>query len=763
MSTVPMTVHERIPMPAHVTGQPAGGEGGLNVGDIIRILKQRMFMILFIWLVISGMAVGGTFYLLRNHPLYQAQAMIRVESPSMKNPMELAERPAQRDAFERFINDQITLLKDEQTLRDTLQDAAVTATHWYKSIGDSQEALDQLGSKLSVFQSRNSSFVVISFQSRKPEDAPVIVNTVKTKYMNRIQESSSSELKQELSSLGKQEDDFKEKLKTIRLEKQNFIQARMGTTGIASGINVVGETWSTLAQEVTRLESEKLQYKTAYENLSSVNPSEIAISPKLMQSINQDPQVVALQNQLLSLDQERQALIEQGLGGKNRAVLAIDARQTAVQSKLNDVQGKLEMEIRENEVDSAYSMFLNAAQAELQLRERLAEAESKQEDFERNLAEYQSLELQQQEIMEQLRQLRYFKNTLQMVINEQGGVRVRDASKAFVPHRPSFPNPKITIPAGSLLGLLLGIGLAVLLEFIDTSVKTTRDIARYIHLPILGTVPDLDDEEVDIEQIETATHSAPRSMVAEAFRTFRTNLLLSAPVEQQRSLLVTSAKPEDGKTTVALNLAISIGQSGRRVLLVDANFHRPRLKELFPNEHAEGLSNVLIGQRSLDDDQLIASTSLPNLDILHSGPIPPNPAELLAGSYMEEFLQKAGERYDQVIIDGPPVLLLSDALVMTSMVNGVVLVCRAKASLRGVVQRARDQLERVNGRVLGAVLNATQISRGGYFREQMRSYYDYQPAEVIASEGARSLPEEQQQLDHDDQDDQDLDQEGKPE
>jgi Mrp family chromosome partitioning ATPase len=120
---------------------------------------------------------------------------------------------------------------------------------------------------------------------------------------------------------------------------------------------------------------------------------------------------------------------------------------------------------------------------------------------------------------------------------------------------------------------------------------------------------------------------------------------------------------------------------------------------------------------------------------------------------MQEFLQQAGENYDQIIIDGPPVLLLSDSLVMTSMVSGVILVCRAKASLRGAVQRAREQLERVNGRVLGAVLNAAQVSRGGYFREQMRSYYDYQPAEVAAAESARTLPIEQQHLGYDQHDD----------
>src|SRR6185295_7723028 len=162
---------------------------------------------------------------------------------------------------------------------------------------------------------------------------------------------------------------------------------------------------------------------------------------------------------------------------------------------------------------------------------------------------------------------------------------------------------------------------ALLLELMDTSMRTPRDLVRHVHVPILGTVPDLDDEEIPIDKIEVAAHAAPRSMTAESFRTIRTNLLLSSPAERQRTVLVTSARPEEGKTAVACNLAISIGQSGRRVLLIDANFHRPTLHQVFNRSQKDGLSNALIGQAKLED--LIQTTDLQNLDIIASGPIPP--------------------------------------------------------------------------------------------------------------------------------------------
>jgi len=301
-----------------------------------------------------------------------------------------------------------------------------------------------------------------------------------------------------------------------------------------------------------------------------------------------------------------------------------------------------------------------------------------------------------------------------------------------------MPNWKINLPAGSVLGLILGVGLALLLELMDTSIKTSRDVPRHVHVPILGTIPHVDDEEVKIDQVELASRTAPRSMVAEAFRAIRTNLLLSSPAERQRTVLVASARPEEGRTTVAINLALSIAQNGRRVLLVDANFHRPAVQQFFPNAKGTGLSNILIGQARLADAAV--TTDLPNLDVLTSGPIPPNPTELLAGPYLSRMITEALERYDQIIFDGPPVLLVSDGLVLAGVVDGVILVCRAKATSRGVALRGREQLERVNGRIFGAVLNAAQVTRGGYYREQIRSYYEYQPEESLTATSVPVLP-----------------------
>jgi capsular exopolysaccharide synthesis family protein len=282
--------------------------------------------------------------------------------------------------------------------------------------------------------------------------------------------------------------------------------------------------------------------------------------------------------------------------------------------------------------------------------------------------------------------------------------------------------------------MALALGLCV--ELLDKSVRTSQDITRHMDVGILGAIPDTDDEEVSIRQVETAVRDVPQSMIAEAFRQIRTNLQFSAPADGQRTIMLTSPRPEDGTTCVACNLALSLAQGGRRVLLVDANLRRPRIGDVFLSKASNGLSNILIGEGSLAS--CVAKTDNVLLDLLGSGPKPPNPVDLFTGSHWPTFLKEAASQYDQIIFDTPPVLLASDAAVVASSVDGAGLVVRANRSSRGVARRAFGVLRDTDARVFGAVLNAARVTRGGYFREQLRTFYEYQEGEDIPI--APSLP-----------------------
>ncbi len=739
MTTMPVTIQERIPIPAAITGRPGGGPptSGLTPQEIFRILRQRLFLILTLWMLMSGGAVGLTYYLEKNYPSYEARTVVQVESPFVRVPGALTENPVTADLMNRYVQDQAVLMKDETVLGEALKDAQVRATGWYHDHKDRGQIVDDMKQDLTAAQLTGSSYLAVAFSARNAKDAASICNTIVDKYLYKVQEMSQLQYQGELDDTRKREKALYDRLQAILEDKMKFIALSLGTPGATEGLNLIAERLKALAAAMTKVEEEKLAAKSVYDSLTNVDPSRVTLSPQMLAMIQADPEINGLQQQKNGLEQYLVALLNR-VGENHREVVAIKNKLEDLDKRYQVARLQKENEYRDYELNSASTQFQHKTSNELSLRESMLELEAKQRDLDQALARYRNMVEQQEILTKELDLVRQYSNQLELVIKDRGMVRVRKIGTATPPVKPSFPQWGLMVPGGSILGLMLGIGLALMLELMDTSMRTSRDVVRHVHVPILGTVPDLDDEEVPIEQIEMAAHTAPRSMTAEAFRTIRTNLLLSSPAERQRTVLVTSAKPEEGKTAIAVNLAISIGQSGRRVLLIDANFHRPALHQLFGKTQIEGLSNALIGQSRLED--LVRPTDLPNLDIVTTGPIPPNPTELLASPYLRDIILQAAHRYDQVIFDGPPVLLMSDAMVLTGAVDGVILVCRAKSSSRGVVMRAREQLERVNGRIFGAVLNAARVRRGGYFREQIRSYYDYQTDEGTNGQGQRALP-----------------------
>ncbi|MGB9885401.1 MAG: CpsD/CapB family tyrosine-protein kinase [Moorellales bacterium] len=217
------------------------------------------------------------------------------------------------------------------------------------------------------------------------------------------------------------------------------------------------------------------------------------------------------------------------------------------------------------------------------------------------------------------------------------------------------------------------------------------------------------------------TRRHPRSPVSEAFRTLRTNLGYISPDRPLKSLLVTSSGPEEGKSTVTANLAVVLAQAGSRVLVVDADLRKPVMHKAFELDNRRGLTNALV--EDLDPAELIRPTGLPGLFVLTSGPIPPNPAELLGSARMQRLLPALTSNYDLVLVDTPPVLAVTDAAVLAPLVDGAVLVARAGITRLDLLQEAKETLERTGVRLLGAVLNGLKPDTDGYYYYHYRYYY----------------------------------------
>jgi capsular exopolysaccharide synthesis family protein len=301
---------------------------------------------------------------------------------------------------------------------------------------------------------------------------------------------------------------------------------------------------------------------------------------------------------------------------------------------------------------------------------------------------------------------------------------IRVSQWPMPPFEPSNPKLLLYIPAVILFSLMLGFGLCLLVEFMDTRLRTPAEVVRQVGVPLLGTIPDLaEDERLSIDtNIALVSHTAPQSLMAEAFRHFRTSLLFASdrPV---KTLLVTSPSPGDGKSSAAANLAIAMAHSGAKVLLVEANYRRPTLARVFDIPDAVGLSNILVGLNV--PEEAIRATVIENLDVLPGGPPPPSPADLLGSDTMQRFLDDQTRRYDHIVIDGAPVLVVADIHLLAEAVDAVVLVFRAGENSRGLAQRAARQVIGLRARLLGAVLNCVRATKGGYFRQAYQAYYEY--------------------------------------
>lgn len=311
------------------------------------------------------------------------------------------------------------------------------------------------------------------------------------------------------------------------------------------------------------------------------------------------------------------------------------------------------------------------------------------------------------------------------------------AAFAIPPDLPIGPRRLTTVLAALLLSTLFGMGLALFLEYLDDTIKTTEEIENYLQLPALAAIPTIDsmprrklllvgkgdgEPDDDLAHSELLIHADSRSSLAEAYRQLRTSILLSTAGHAPKSLLITSSLPSEGKTTTATNTAISLAQTGAKVLIIDADMRRPRLHSVFNIDNNAGLSTLLSSELSEKEVfSVIKHDDKTKLNLLTSGPIPPNPAELIGSEQMAGLLRILQEHFTHVVIDSPPIASFTDGVLVASMVDGVILVVNAGKSSRQVVRRSRQILQEIGVKIFGVVLNNVRLgSQDNYYYQ---SYY----------------------------------------
>lgn len=310
-----------------------------------------------------------------------------------------------------------------------------------------------------------------------------------------------------------------------------------------------------------------------------------------------------------------------------------------------------------------------------------------------------------------------------------GNIRIIDYAR--IPEKPIKPRKALNLIIGLMLGGMMGIGLAFLLEYIDTSVKTVEQAEQITELSVLGTIPQIrtrakifssthienkiENRKISEKISRLITLHDQKSPEAEAFRTLRTNLNFASDELPFKSILITSSNPDEGKSIIAANLSIASAQMGLRTLLIDADLRKPVLHQLFQREKVPGLVDFLSG-----DKEIIFSTDIPNLSLLTAGNIPPNHLEILTSEAIKNMLIQFKNEYDTIFVDTPPINLFSDAGVLSSIVDGSLLVIKAGESSKKDLLRAKDLLEKARGEIVGVVINFSD-AQDGY----LKHYYYY--------------------------------------
>lgn len=744
VSTIPQVA---VP-PSYMISSPIGPSmssesEGITFADVTRILKQRVVLITVTTVILYILVCIATVLIYLFAPAYQSEAILELQPPDKGEILMPMQGEANTQYMEQLLKTEAAKIVNLQLLVDVLRRPDIKATRyfeWYDSnVGKAAEGLKD---DLTCVPIPNTQLIRVALSCRDKIEAKKIVETVVDRYLIQHRDVARDEsrdlnakLNETLAELTGELERKRGEIKRLR-ETSNLPAMEMRREEARRNVVELQIRISDLSAAVASLQAQK-------NSLRGVDPTRLPLTAEQDLIIESDPMLRFWRSSVENLDVEILALADR-LGENHRDVVMLRQRRAGYTEKEVSKREELMVKVRTRQIELLDQQIAQTQSMLMRLMDQLGAIQAEERDLDRNLLSYKEMLDDEERLQKQIGEVELRKTEAGHQQRAESRVRMRLIQPPQEAIEPSRPNFKLYLIGGVFLALAGGIALAFLREFTDQALRTPLDVARFCRLSVLGCIPLLDDEEADIDSIEHAVKTAPHSLIAEAFRRTRTNLQFSGPVETRRTLLITSPSPGDGKTAVAINLATTMAHNNLRVLLIDCNFRRPAIREAFPNTRPQGLSNLLIGEGQLDD--YVTKTDLPALDVLTTGPMPPTPAELLGSPRMKQLIKEASGRYDHILLDGPPTLLISDATVMALLVDGVILVARSDENTRGTLKRARDQLEAIKARVVGAILNGVKVRAGGYFKQQYREFYDYTSDQTIPAElPAPGAPKDEQQ------------------
>jgi capsular exopolysaccharide synthesis family protein len=622
---------------------------------------------------------------------------------------------------------------DDNTVGDSTQIPLTPASDPKMRTPEEKQRLERaigiLDAGLAVEPIKETRALRISFTHADPEIAADVANQVAQNFLSRNFENKT----QKYTDAARWLDETTRKLKAKAEEAEKKLADYTRDHGIfATDKNGTLTTTklSRLHDEVLRAEADRMIKESLF---AEVKQGRVKDNPEAYADLlfKSSPKLVELQKQLGDLETQS-AELSNKFGPENPQVKAVNLKIDAINRQLKMSSTSLEEKLKIE--------YERAVRVENDLKAALARAKAEAIDQNEASVTYNMLkgEVDTNKALYQ----DYLQKTNQaeaQKVEQQNNLRIIE--KAQVPGFPVGPRRMFTILISFMLSAAAGVGLAFFLEYLDNTIKTVEDVSRYAQLPALSVIPAVAGSahrKLNSKSRKTISSAAAassslmktdqlvsldtRSSAAEAYRVLRTSVLLSAAGQPPKTILITSGQPGEGKTTTAINTAISLSQLGASVLIIDCDLRRPTTHKVLGVDHIQGLSTYL-SHNTVTLDEVIQKLSIANLSLLPCGPIPPNPAELIISDRMKEMLRELSERYDHIIIDSPPLINVTDPVILSTMVDGVILVVHGGKSTRDIVRRARQELSTVGAKIFGVVLNNVDLKREGYDNYYYARYY----------------------------------------